>query len=234
MRGPLNIARPPQHRPVLFQAGASEDGKALAAATADAVFTLNPPTLAAAQDLYADYKRRVAAHERDPASLAVLPALAPIIGSTEAEARAKADLILELTPDRVALDLLSHRLGADLSDRDIDAPFEFDFVDATTFNQSQSGYASIRKLVENEKLSLREVYRAIVSRGFTVGTPEQIADGIEERFTQNAADGFILMAPSLPSGLDDFADHVVPELVARGLYRTTSEAETLRGNLLGA
>lgn len=233
VRGPLNIARPPQQRPVLFQAGASEDGKRLAAATADAVFTIGAPTLESAQALYADYKRRVAATGRDPRSIAVLPALAPIVGSTEAEARGKADLILELTPDRVALDLLSHRLGADLGERDIDAPFDFEFADETSFNQSQSGYAAIRALVESESLSLREVYRALVGRGFTVGTPEQIADKIEERFSRDAADGFILMPPALPTGLDDFVEEVVPELVRRGVYDTAYEGVTLRDNLLG-
>jgi FMN-dependent oxidoreductase (nitrilotriacetate monooxygenase family) len=231
VRGPLNISRPPQRRPALFQAGASEAGKNLAAATADAVFTLGSGSLDAGQELYQDYKRRVCDAGRDPDALAVLPMLAPVIGSTEAEARERADLILELTPDRVALDLLSHRLGTDLSDRDPDEIFSFEFGDASTVQQSQSAYAAIQKLVDDRRLTLRQVYQAIAGRGFVVGTPEQVADRIEERFTKGAADGFILMAPSLPSGLTDVVDHVVPLLIERKIYAPEYEASTLRENL---
>ncbi|WP_375388133.1 LLM class flavin-dependent oxidoreductase [uncultured Amnibacterium sp.] len=231
VRGPLNISRPPQRRPALFQAGASEDGKRLAAATADAVFTLGSATLEGGQDLYRDYKQRVAAAGREPDSLAVLPLLAPVIGSTEAEARARADAILELTPDRVALDLLSHRLQTDLTDHDPDELFSFDFVDASTVQQSQSAYVAIQKLVEGRSLTLRQVYQSIAGRGFVVGTPEKVADRIEERFTQGAADGFILMAPALPSGLADVVDHVVPLLTDRGIYPRDYEGRTLREHL---
>jgi FMN-dependent oxidoreductase (nitrilotriacetate monooxygenase family) len=233
VRGPLNIARPPQGHPVLFQAGASEAGKDLAAATADAVFTFSGPSLRSGQEVYGDYKRRVRASGRDPRSLVVMPLLAPVLGSTEQEARGKADLILDLTPDQVALDLLSHRIGADFSDHDIDAVFEFDWADPKTFNQSQSAYDAIRKLVGDRRLTLREVYREHVSAGFVVTTPEQLGDRLEERFRQNAADGFILMAPSLPGGLDDFVEHVVPELVRRGVYDVDYTGPTLRENLLG-
>jgi FMN-dependent oxidoreductase (nitrilotriacetate monooxygenase family) len=233
VRGPLNISRPPQRRPALFQAGASEDGKNLAAATADAVFTLGSGSLESAQQLYQDYKARVSAAGRDPESLAVLPMLAPVIGSTETEARERADLILELTPDRVALDLLSHRLGTDLSDHDPEEIFSFNFADESTIQQSQSAYAAIQKLVDGRSLTLRQVYQAIAGRGFVVGTPEKVADRIEERFTQGGADGFILMAPSLPSGLVDLVDHVVPLLVERGIYPSEYEGSTLRENLGG-
>lgn len=234
VRGPLNISRPPQRRPALFQAGASEDGKQLAAATADAVFTLGSGPLEAGQDLYRDYKRRVAAAGRESDSLAVLPWIAPVIGSTEAEARERADLILELTPDRVALDLVSHRLQTDLSDHDPDEIFSFDFVDSSTVQQSQSAYAAIRQLTEGRDLTLRQVYQSIAGRGFVVGTPEKIADRIEERFTQGAADGFILMAPALPSGLADVVEHVVPLLTGRGVYPEEYEGRTLRENLSGS
>ncbi|MDH2416291.1 LLM class flavin-dependent oxidoreductase [Nocardioides sp. CER19] len=233
VRGPLNISRSPQRRPALFQAGASEDGKNLAAATADAVFTLGSGTLDAAQDLYRDYKERVAVAGRDPESLAVMPMLAPVIGSTEAEARERADLILELTPDQVALDLLSHRLQTDLSGRDPDEIFTFDFLDEGTVQQSQSAYKAIQRLVEGRSLTLRQVYQAVAGRGFVVGTPEKIADRIEERFNGKAADGFILMAPSLPSGLADLVDHVVPLLTQRGIYPPEYAGATLRENLAG-
>lgn len=234
VRGPLNISRPPQRRIPLFQAGASEDGKNLAAATADAVFTLGSGSLDAAQDLYRDYKERVSVAGRDPDAMAVMPMLAPVIGSTEAEARERADLILELTPDRVALDLLSHRLQTDLSEHDPDEIFTFDFLDERSVQQSQSAYQAIRRLVEGRSLTLREVYQALAGRGFLVGTPEKVADRIEERFQAKAADGFILMAPSLPSGLDDLVDHVVPLLTERGIYPADYAGTTLGEHLSGA
>jgi FMN-dependent oxidoreductase (nitrilotriacetate monooxygenase family) len=233
VRGPLNISRPPQRHPALFQAGASEDGKNLAAATADAVFTLGSGSIEAGQGLYRDYKARVVAAGREADDLAVMPMLAPVIGSTEKEARDRAELILELTPDRVALDLLSHRLETDLSDRDPDEIFSFDFADHSSVQQSQSAYAQIEKLVDGRSLTLRQVYQTLAGRGFAVGTPEQIADRVTEQFTQGAADGFILMAPSLPSGLTDFADHVVPLLTERGVYPAEYQGSTLNENLAG-
>lgn len=231
IRGPLNISRPPQRRPPLFQAGSSEAGKDLASVTADAAFTLGSTTLAAAQGIYRDYKQRAVAAGRDPDSLAVMPWLAPVIGSTEAEARERADLILELTPDRVALDLLSHRLQTDLSGRDPDEIFSFDFIDERDVQQSQSAYRAIASLVEGRSLTLRQVYQAIAGGGFVVGTPEKVADRIAERFTGGAADGFILMAPSLPSGLIDVVDQVVPLLTKRGIYAPEYAGTTLRENL---
>ena len=234
VRGPLNISRPPQRRLPLFQAGASEAGKDLAAATADAVFTLGSGSLDGAQDLYRDYKDRVSAAGRDPDAMAVMPMLAPVIGSTEAEARERADLILELTPDRVALDLLSHRLQTDLSDRDPDEVFSFDFVDDSAVQQSQSAYRAIRRLVEDRPLTLRQVYQAVAGRGFLVGTPEKVADRMEERFNAKAADGFILMAPSLPSGLVDLVDHVLPLLTRRGIYPPDYTGTTLTDHLRGS
>ena len=131
-----------------------------------------------------------------------MPLLAPVIGSTEAEARDRADLILELTPDQVTLDLLSHRLGADLSGHDPDEIFSFDFGEVSAMQQSQSASAWIETLAGGRKLTLSQVYQAVAEQGLIVGTPEKVADHMEERFRGHAADGFIVMAPSLPSGLD--------------------------------
>ena len=142
MRGPLNIPRPVQGHPPLFQAGASEAGRDLAGRTADAVFTLGGGSLDTARDQYHDYKRRAVAAGRDQDDLKVLPWFSPIIGDTHAEAEERFRELARLTPDRVQVDLLSHYLGADLGDRDVDEPFAFDF-DLDGFNQSKSGYASI-------------------------------------------------------------------------------------------
>lgn len=230
VRGPLNIARPPQGHPVLFQAGASEAGRALAGATAEGVFTLSPDSLAEAQDLYADYKRRARENGRDPSSIKILPAVSPVIGETLADAEAQLEEIEALTPDRISLDLLSHYLQTDLSDRPLDETFDFEF-DASSGNQSKSFYDSVRRLVGERSFTLRELYRTILRRRFLPGTPETIADWLEERFTQGAADGFMIAFSSVPRGVDQFVDQVVPELVRRGIYRTDYRGTTLRDNL---
>nr|WP_179757180.1 NtaA/DmoA family FMN-dependent monooxygenase [Kineococcus aurantiacus] len=229
VRGPLNIARPPQGHPVLFQAGASPAGRALAAANADAVFTPWEHDLGAAQRLYADYAARTSAAGRDPRELLVLPALSPVLGRTPAEAVEKLELIESLTPDRVALDLLSHHLEVDLSDRPLDEPFTHDFSGGT--NQVQSLYATVQELVGEGRRTLRDVYRTLLRRRFLPGTPAQVADHMQERFTRGAADGFMLAFSSLPEGIEEFVDTVVPELRRRGVYRGEYRGETLRENL---
>ncbi|MBF4585970.1 LLM class flavin-dependent oxidoreductase [Curtobacterium sp. VKM Ac-2887] len=229
VRGPLNIARPPQAHPVLFQAGASEAGRALAGAKAEGVFTLWQDDLADAQALYADYKRRAVEHGRDASSMLILPAVSPVIGDTEADALRQLDEIEELTPDRVSLDLLSHYLQTDLSDRPLDAPFEHVF-DETAINQSKSVYESIRRIAA-EATTLREVYRTILRRRFLPGTPEQIADWLTERYEQDAADGYMLAFSSIPVSVDRFVDQVVPELERRGVYDRAYRGDTLREHL---
>ncbi|BDZ51316.1 monooxygenase [Frondihabitans sucicola] len=230
VRGPLNIARPPQGHPVLFQAGASEAGRELAGATAEGVFTLSPDALGDAQDLYADYKRRATAHGRDPEGIKILPAVSPVIGETEQDALARLDEIEALTPDRISLDLLSHYLQTDLSDRPLDKTFDFEF-DETSGNQSKSFYDSVRRLVGERSFTLRDLYRTILRRRFLPGTPETIADWLQERFENGAADGFMIAFSSVPRGVDQFVDEIVPELVRRGIYRTDYRGDTLRDNL---
>lgn len=230
VRGPLNVPRPPQGHPPLFQAGASEAGRALAGRTAEAVFTISPDDLDGAVALYDDYKRRAVEAGRDAGALRVLPALSPVIGRTIAEAEERFRAIEELTPDRVSLDLLSHHLGEDLSDRELDAPFVFDF-DPERFNQSKSFYALIASLVEGQGLTLREVYRTLLRRRFLLGTPDTLGDWIADRYEQGAADGFIVMFPTLPDSLEDFVEGIVPRLIDRGVYRSEYLGDTLRENL---
>ena len=230
VRGPLNIARPPQGHPPLFQAGASEAGRALAGRTADAVFTLGADDLASGQRLYRDYKLRARRAGRDPEAVKVLPALQPVIGRTRAEAEEKLRLIEELTPERVALDLLSHWLGEDLRGRELDERFEFD-ADLAGFNQSKSLYASILALLQEREFTLRELYREVLRRRFVVGTPDTLADRLAEAYTERAADGFILMFPTLPDSLTDFVTEIVPRLTDRGVYSAEYAGDTLREHL---
>lgn len=230
VRGPLNVPRPPQGHPPIFQAGASEAGRDLAGRTADAVFTLGGGDLDAGRALYADYKRRATLAGREADDLRVLPWYSPIIGATLSEAEEQFHEIARLTPDRVQIDLLSHTLHADLSDRDLDEPFSFDF-DLAGHNQSKSGYAALAALVEGRELTLRQLSSELLRRRFTLGTPASIADDLATRYEERIADGFILMPPTLPDTLAVFVEEIVPRLTDRGVYPSEYSGDTLRDHL---
>jgi FMN-dependent oxidoreductase (nitrilotriacetate monooxygenase family) len=230
VRGPLNIPRPPQGRPVLVQAGSSEPGKELAARTAEAIFTAQL-TLAQAQAFYADVKGRMARYGRDADALKIMPGVFPVVGRTESEAQEKFEALQTLIDPVVGLDLLSaHTGGLDLSGYDLDGPLPA----LPLTNAGRSRQALVVELAHRENLTIRQLYRRIAgARGHwqIVGTPAQIADQLEERFLGGGADGFNVMPPTLPGGLADFIGLVVPELQRRGLFRTQYEGATLRENL---
>ncbi|WP_035849100.1 LLM class flavin-dependent oxidoreductase [Kitasatospora azatica] len=229
VRGPLNIPRSPQGYPLLVQAGSSQDGKGFAARWAEAVFTAQQ-TLAEGQAFYADLKRRTAEAGRDPRGIKVLPGVVPVLGSTEAEARALDQELTELiTPER-SVAVLSSVLGVDLTDHPLDQPLP-PLPPLAEINGAKSRFELIRDLAERDRLTLRQlVGRLGGGRGHqvVVGTPEQLADHIETWFTQGAADGFNIMPPLLPAVLTDFVDQVVPLLRKRGLFREGYEGTTLR------
>ncbi|KAB0677605.1 LLM class flavin-dependent oxidoreductase [Aureimonas leprariae] len=230
VRGPLNIPRPPQGWPVLVQAGSSEAGQELAAATAEVVFTAQQ-TLAEAQAFYRGLKERLPRYGRHADEVKILPGIFPVVGATEAEAQAKFDELQELIHPSVGLTILEHRLGVSLSHLPIDGPLP-EAVDE--INASKSRQTLMLDLARREGLSIRQLaLRVAGARGHwqVVGTPEQIADAMEERFREGAADGFNVMPPTLPGGLEDFARMVVPELRARGLVRADYEGATLRDHL---
>ncbi|MEY9964554.1 FMN-dependent oxidoreductase (nitrilotriacetate monooxygenase family) [Streptacidiphilus sp. MAP12-16] len=227
--GPLNIPRGPQGRPLLVQAGSSQDGRGFAAAHAEAVFTAQQ-TIAEGQEFYSDLKRRAAALGRDPQGIVVLPGIVPVLGSTEAEAKALDQELDELINPARAIATLSTLLNVDLTDHPLDAPLP-PLPPLTEINGAKSRFALIRDLAERDGLTLRQlVGRLGGGRGHQVlpGTPEQIADHIEHWFTHGAADGFNIMPPILPEGLDLFAEHVVPLLRERGLFRSGYSGSTLR------
>ncbi|MFF5212432.1 LLM class flavin-dependent oxidoreductase [Streptosporangium sp. NPDC000396] len=229
VRGPLNTSRPPQGHPLLVQAGSSEDGKEFAARFAEAVFTAQQ-TLAEGQEFYTDLKSRLGRYGRRDDELLILPGISPIIGSTEREALQLERELEELIIPEYGVRQLSTILGVDLSDHPLDAPLPE--LPGVTEGQ-QSRFKLVTDLARRERLTLRElISRLAGGRGHRVvaGTPEQIADQIQEWFTGGAADGFNIMPPILPGGLSDFVDHVVPELQARGLFRTEYEGRTLREN----
>ena len=231
VRGPSTLPRTPQLRPLLFEAGSSEAGRQLAARVADAVFTAQN-TLAGAQDFYADMQRRLAAFGRAPGSMKVLPGLIPILGGSEAEARARKDVLDELG-GQAELKKLALRVGVPVSALELDKPLPVDLIRANDKFLGAEGFrsAAVRLSVE-EGLTVREVlYRNGGGHLQVVGTPEQVADRIEEWHQGGAADGFNLMIDVMPVGLRDFVEQVVPILQARGLFHREYEGSTLRESL---
>jgi FMN-dependent oxidoreductase (nitrilotriacetate monooxygenase family) len=233
--GPLNVPRPPQGRPVLVQAGASDRGRDFAATHAEAVFTAHLE-LETAQEFYADLKKRAAGFGRNADQVVILPGLNPVIGGTEAEAKR---LLLELN-DRMDPEVgrrtLSQRFaGHDFSHLDWDQKLTADdFPDPDGLETMKSRAALIVRIVEKEGLTLRELLaRFAGGRGHYTyaGTPDQVADLIQDWFENGAADGFNFMPPVIPSMMDPFITEVVPILQARGLFRTEYEGTTLREHL---
>ena len=231
VKGPLTLPRTPQGRPLLFQAGSSDPGRNLAARVADVVFTAQNTTQAA-KEFRADIRQRAVRFGRDPDRVKVMPGLLPVIGSTEAEARARKDELDELG-GQAELKKLALRVGCKVEDLKLDEPMPVDKILANEkFGASEGFRAAALRLAIEEKLTVREVlYRNGGGHRQVVGTPEQVADTIETLWREGAADGFNLMIDCFPTGLDDFVDHVVPILQRRNLFRTEPVGTTLRDNL---
>ncbi|SFE51679.1 FMN-dependent oxidoreductase, nitrilotriacetate monooxygenase family [Paenibacillus catalpae] len=233
VQGLLDAPSSPQGHPVIVQAGSSEAGKELAAKTAEVIFTAWQ-TLEEAQVFYRDVKGRLAKYGRKPDDLKIMPGVFITVANTEAEAIAKRKELNSYILPEVGLEYLSNFIGVDLSGYDVDAPLPASGeIEDKTNPQTRTNI--IRALAEREGLgTLREVYEFIAgARGHReiVGTPAQIADQLEEWFLNDGADGFNVMPPTFPEGLNDIVDLVIPELQRRGLFRTEYEGDTLRGNL---
>jgi len=230
VRGPLNIPPSPQGRPVLVQAGSSGPGKELAARTAEAIFTAQQ-TLQEAVAFYSDVKGQLSKYGRDANELKILPGVFPVVGETESEAREKFEQLQSLILPEVGLDLLAGFLGApEILKAKPDGPLP----PLKETEGGKSRQALLLELARREGLTVRDLYLRIAgARGHwqVVGTPTQIADQLEERFQNYGADGFNIMAPTLPGGLTDFVRLVVPELRRRDLFREEYEGQTLRDHL---
>ena len=230
VRGPLNVARSPQGHPVVVQAGSSEAGRDLAARTAEVIFTAQQ-TLEDAIDFYSDVKGRLAQYGRHPDDLKIMPGVFPIVGRSESEAREKFEQLQALIDPKVGLALVSGLTGGfDLSGYPLDGPIP----ELPETNASKSRQLLTLELARRENLTIRQLYlRVAGARGHwqLVGTPAQIVDQLEERFVKGGADGYNVMPPVLPAGLDDFVELVIPELRRRGLFRSEYEGRTLRDNL---
>jgi FMN-dependent oxidoreductase (nitrilotriacetate monooxygenase family) len=228
VRGPLNIARPVQGWPVIVQAGSSDAGRQLAAETAEAVFTSHTD-LAAAQAFYADVKARAEKVGRNGDHIKILPACFVVIGDSVEEAKEKRAILDSLVHADSAIASLSIALGHDASKFDPDGPLP----DIPESNASKSGRERAIRLAKRENLTVRQLAQRLggYSGAAMVGTPETIADEMEEWLETRGSDGFTVMFSHLPGGLDDFCDRVVPELQRRGLFRRAYEGATLRENL---
>lgn len=231
VRGPLNIARPPQGYPVLVQAGSSDDGQDLAARTAELVFTAQPD-FDIARSFYSGLKARAAAYGRDPDHLKILPGLMPVIGRTEAEAHEKFERLQALIHPEIGWPVLTRHLGgADLSGYPLDGPVP-ETLPETQGNQSR--LKLLTDIARRDGLSVRDLYNRVTgTRGHwaIIGTKRQIVEEMAERFLGGAADGFNIMPPWFPGGLAEFVDEIVPELQRLKLFRTEYSGTTLRDHL---
>ncbi len=227
--GPLNCSRSPQGYPVLIQAGASEVGRAFAAAEAEVIFTVQQDH-GLAKTFATEMREAVAKTGRNPAHFKIMPGVCPIVGSSEADAKAKLTELCSYADPAVALRVLSDRMGQDLTPFPLDAP-----VPELPPSGMMRGHAeALTNLARTRGMTLRELRDyASTSMGhrLLIGSPEQVADGLEEWFASGAADGFNIMPPWSPGALDDFVNEVVPILQKRGLFRTEYEGKTLRENL---
>jgi alkanesulfonate monooxygenase len=229
VRGPLNIARPVQGWPVIVQAGASEAGRQLAAETAEVVFAAGG-SLADSRAFYADVKGRMHKFDRNPDHLKILPGAFVVVGDSLDEAREKRARLDSLVHYDSSIASLSVALGYDVSGLDPDGPLPDTIPDS---NASKSGRERVLRLAQRENLSVRQLAQRL--GGFAglafVGTPKSIADEMEEWLQSEGSDGFNIMFPYLPGGLEDFVSKVVPELQRRELFRREYTGKTLREHL---
>lgn len=228
VRGPLNVAPSPQGEPVIVQAGASEQGRELAAATAEVVYAIYG-TKAEGQAFYRDVKGRMAKFGRNGNELKVLPALRPVTAPTRAEAEAKLAVLQDLLDPLVGLNRLNNTFG-DLSGLPLDGPVPIDDL-ATTGIKSLS--KALIERVRRERPTIRQLYEQVAGRGgfCLVGTPADIADVMQDWLEGEACDGFNITPTHLPGGAEDFVRLIVPELQRRGIYRTEYAGTTLRDHL---
>lgn len=242
IRGAVDVPRSPQGHPVQIQAGDSDGGRELAARYADVIFSRHVE-LDAARAFYADVKSRLARHGRVPAELKIIPAATVVLGDTEADARERAATIRrqQVSPQG-AIAFLEQVWGRDLSAYDADGPLpavDPDVEGGISITRGRVRHdrdplglaASWRALAEAKHLSIRDLIIEVTSRGGFVGSPSQVAEQMIRHVDEHAADGFILVPHLTPHGLDEFVDRVVPELQARGAFRTEYEGPTLRDQL---
>ncbi|MDH6268158.1 FMN-dependent oxidoreductase (nitrilotriacetate monooxygenase family) [Rhizobium sp. SG_E_25_P2] len=229
VKGPLNIGRAPQGRPVILQAGGSGPGQRLAARTADVVFSV-VQDFTEAQAQYKTFKALLPEFGRRAEDVTLLPGVMPVVGRTAREAFDKLKVLQSFVSETNALSLLSDRFGMDMAGYDLDGPVP----DIALPDSYHSFVGVMLAKARRESMTLRDVYNLMAAaRGHWVlcGSAEHIADTLQHWFENGAADGFNIMPPYFPEGFDDFVDLVVPILQERGLFRTDYTGATLRDHL---
>jgi FMN-dependent oxidoreductase (nitrilotriacetate monooxygenase family) len=229
VRGPLTTGRSPQGRPVIFQAGASEPGRALAARTADVVFTLQS-SIDGGTAFREDIRARAAAFGRDPDTIKILVGMTPIVGATDAEAEALAAEMMALIPDDLALSNLKPLAGGvDFTQFDLDAPVP----ELPESNAGKSHRDAIMAISRDKGLSVIETARYFAEGSYfkMIGSPATIADTMQTWMEADACDGFLAVPTHFPTGVEAFTEQVVPELQRRGIFRSEYEGTTLREHL---
>jgi FMN-dependent oxidoreductase (nitrilotriacetate monooxygenase family) len=240
--GHFDVPRPPQGHPVQIQAGDSDEGRELAAAYADVIFSRHSG-YTAGRKFYTDVKGRLARYGRDPDDLKIIPAATVVLADTEDDARERADHIhrQQVSPQG-AIAFLEQVWGRDLSTYDPGGPLpdiDPDVAGSASITRGRVRHerdpltiaAQWRRLAEDKQLSIRQLVIEVTARTAFVGTPAQVADKIDTRIQDDAADGYILVPHLTPHGLDDFVDTVVPLLQERGVFRTDYDGPTLRDHL---
>ncbi|MDT5277572.1 MAG: hypothetical protein QOG95_4504, partial [Mycobacterium sp.] len=243
IRGRFNVPRGPQGRPVIFQAGDSEQGRDFAAHAADAIFSRHS-TLGAGQAFYEDVKGRLARYGRRRDELLILPAATFVIGDTDAEADeiAREVRLAQVSP-QTAIKFLEQLWNRDLSDHDPDGPLPSvdPLVGENTISRGRASVRMFRDSIaiandwrakaEAENLTTRELIVEVLGRQSFVGSAQTVAATINDFVQTDASDGFILVPHITPSGLDPFVDQVVPLLQERGVFRADYTGTTLRDHL---
>jgi FMN-dependent oxidoreductase (nitrilotriacetate monooxygenase family) len=230
VKGPLNVARSPQGRPVIFMAGQSGPGMELAARHADALFGAGS-TKQQCMDAYADTKGRMDKYGRRPEQLRIVPGISVFVGRTTEEANELFDELQGLISPALGVHYLSKLMEKDLSPYPIDGPLP-EVPTETVGIDTMRRY--IVDMARQGNWSIRQTYeRSLFSLGAPLfrGTPQQIVDEMEDWLKSQACDGFTIMAPLAPRGLRNFVELVIPELQRRGLHRREYGSGTLRDNL---
>ncbi len=229
VKGPLNLTRTPQGRPIIVQAGSSPAGQQLAARYAEVIFTVQLDK-DESRKFYDGVKSQVIASGRRPEHCNIMPGMVPVVGRTDEEARAKLAQLMTYVDPTSAMRTMSLRFGHDMSIYPLDGPVP----DLPLSNRQQSYIKVATSKAKRLGYKLRDIDNEIaVARGYLLacGSPTTVADLMEEWFKDGALDGFVLLPTHFPEAFDDFIDLVIPELQKRGLFRKDYQGTTLRDHL---